>query len=120
MTNKHGECQLLFAWEILTGKKARSMGNLLFEVSFMKFIDDLYNMYKDHLTGDEEDAIIIVSGIFDDFDRDALLDLVHEMDDSKLEEMVIFYIFELLRRKMADEGLGHVTMNTDPTGRIIH
>ncbi|WP_430383830.1 DUF6154 family protein, partial [Acinetobacter baumannii] len=37
----------------------------------MKFVDELFELYKNHLTGDEEDALIIINGILHDFnDRD--------------------------------------------------
>jgi hypothetical protein len=86
----------------------------------LKFIDQLYQLYKDKLTGDEEDVYIIVEGVFSDFQRKDYINLLTELSNEQLEEMVAYYMVELLRRKIADEGLGHVTMDTDIEGNLLH
>jgi hypothetical protein len=86
----------------------------------MKFIDQLYQLYKNKLTGDEEDVYVIVEGVFEEFHRKDFIMLMDELPDEQLEEMVSYYMIELLRRKIANEGLGHATMNTDIEGNMLH
>lgn len=86
----------------------------------MKFINQLYQLYKDKLTGDEEDIYVIVEGIFEDFKRKDYIKLIDDLDNEQLEEMVAYYMIELLRRRIADDGLGHVTMDTDIEGNLLH
>jgi hypothetical protein len=86
----------------------------------MKFVDKVYDLYKDRLTGDEEDAYIIMQGIFEEFDRKDFVKIVQELPDPNIEEMVTYYMIELLRRKLGEEGVGHVTMNTDIEGNLLH
>ncbi|NNV07470.1 DUF6154 family protein [Geobacillus sp. C56-T2] len=72
----------------------------------MKLIDDLYDYYKDRLTGDEEDAEAVAMSILDELDRRHVLKLINEMTDEELLGMFGLYVFESLKAKMAGEGLG--------------
>ncbi|ABO66811.1 Conserved hypothetical protein [Geobacillus thermodenitrificans NG80-2] len=72
----------------------------------MKFIDDLYEYYKDRLTGDEEDAEAVAMSILDELNRRDVLKLIGEMTDEELLGMFGLYLFESLKAKMAREGLG--------------
>ncbi|MEB3749954.1 DUF6154 family protein [Geobacillus sp. FSL W8-0032] len=72
----------------------------------MKLIDDLYDYYKDRLTGDEEDAEAVAMSILDELDRRHVLKLINEMSDEELLGMFGLYVFESLKAKMASEGLG--------------
>ncbi|OQP13086.1 cytosolic protein [Geobacillus thermoleovorans] len=58
----------------------------------MKFTDDLYEYYKDRLTGE--------------LDRRDVLKLIGEMTDEELLGMFGLYVLESLKAKMAREGLG--------------
>lgn len=86
----------------------------------MKFIDDLYNLYRDHLTGDEEDAIALVLGVLQDQDREDMLNLVQDMNEEEVFQMLSMFLIELMRQKMATEGVGTNTLNTDPTSDTFH
>ncbi|ADU94009.1 DUF6154 family protein [Geobacillus sp. Y412MC52] len=72
----------------------------------MKFIDDLYEYYKDRLTGDEEDAEAVAMSILDELSRRDVLKLINEMTDEELLGMFGLYVLESLKAKMAREGLG--------------
>lgn len=72
----------------------------------MKFIDDLYEYYKDRLTGDEEDAEAVTMSILDELSRRDVLKLIGEMTDEELLGMFGLYVLESLKAKMAREGLG--------------
>lgn len=86
----------------------------------MKFIDDLYNLYRDHLTGDEEDAVAIVLGVLQEHDEEDLLNLIKEMDEDEVFHMLSMFLVEMMRQKMAAEGVGNTTLNTDPTSDTFH
>ena len=47
----------------------------------MKFVDELYEYYKNRLTGDEEDAEVMTMSILEELDRNDLLQLIQEMTD---------------------------------------
>lgn len=72
----------------------------------MKLVDQLYDLYKDQLVGDEEDALIIVSGILAELDREHFLEWIGEMSEHDLYEMLGNYLVYRLRQKMAQEGVG--------------
>ena len=86
----------------------------------MKFIDDLYNLYRDHLTGDDEDAIAIVLGVLQEQDRGDMLKLIKDMDEEEIFQMLSMFLIELMRQKMATEGVGSSTLDTDPTRDTFH
>ncbi|MDI3257032.1 MAG: DUF6154 family protein [Kyrpidia sp.] len=72
----------------------------------MRFVDDLYALYKDQLTGDDEDAVMIVSGVLQELSRAELLELVSQLDRDELFQMVGRYLIDQLREKMNREGVG--------------
>ncbi len=86
----------------------------------MKLIDDVYEMYKDHLTGNEEDALVIIYGVLDGFSNEDFTRLFHDLSPDEKFEMTVLYLFEKLRLKMAQEGLGHIGNSDDQDGRILH
>jgi hypothetical protein len=79
----------------------------------MKFIDDLFHLYRDHLTGDEEDAVAIVIGLLQEQNREELLSLTRQMNEDEVFQMMSLYCIEMLRLKMAEEGIGMNTMEPD-------
>ncbi|MGD8190900.1 DUF6154 family protein [Brevibacillus ginsengisoli] len=80
----------------------------------MRFIDELYELYRGHLTRDEEDIVAVVVGILAEQSREELLKLVKDMDEEELFHMVAYYMIEVMKRKIAmeDEGL------EDPEGSL--
>lgn len=79
----------------------------------MKFIDDLYELYKDQLVGDEEDAVALVLYALQDHDRDDLLKLIHEMSEEEMYQMLGNFLIEKLKDKMAKEGIGKYKPHPD-------
>jgi hypothetical protein len=67
----------------------------------MRFIDQLYQMYRGHFNGDEEDIIAIVVGILEEQTREDLNRLIDEMDDEELFHMMATYMIEVMKRKVA-------------------
>ncbi len=76
----------------------------------VRFVDDLYALYKDQLTGDEDDAVIIVSGVLQELSRAELLELVSQLDRDELFQMVGRYLIDRLREKIDREGTGSPTI----------
>ncbi|MBO8171816.1 MAG: hypothetical protein H0Z33_07995 [Bacillaceae bacterium] len=72
----------------------------------MRFIDQLFNMYRDHLTGDEEDLVALVVYILEEQERDDLLKLIHDMSEDEIYQMLGMFMVEMLRKKAAEEGIG--------------
>jgi Family of unknown function (DUF6154) len=80
----------------------------------MKFVDELYEYYKNRLTGDEEDAEVMTMSILEELDRNDLLHLIQEMTDEELMGMVGLYILESLKAKMAHDGIGQTKLRDMP------
>lgn len=76
----------------------------------MKLVDDLYELYRDKLTGDEEDVDILAFSILEDFTHDDLVDLARQMNEEELKGLMAYYIIEKLKVKMIKEGLGRSKM----------
>jgi hypothetical protein len=82
----------------------------------MRFIDELYQLYRGHFNGDEEDITAIVIGILSEQSRKDLNALIDSMDDEELFHMLAYYMIEVLKRKVAmDDNSPH-----DPTPGILH
>ncbi|CEH27703.1 hypothetical protein AM501_16985 [Aneurinibacillus migulanus] len=74
----------------------------------MKLVNDIYNMYRDKLTGDEEDVTAIVMGLLHGQSKEELMQWIQEMQDTEIYQMLGLYLMEMLRVKMAEEGVGSV------------
>lgn len=72
----------------------------------MKFINELYELYKEQLVGDEEDAVALILYTLQDHNRKDFLTLIEGMDEDEVYQMVGQFLIEKLRDKMAQEGLG--------------
>ncbi|GAA0369201.1 DUF6154 family protein [Bacillus horti] len=79
----------------------------------MKFIDDLYELYKDQLVGDEEDAIALVLYALQDHSKDDFIKLIQEMSEEEVYQMLGNYLIEKLKDKMDKEGIGQFTPHAD-------
>ncbi|WP_044747713.1 DUF6154 family protein [Bacillus alveayuensis] len=83
----------------------------------MRFVDELYEYYKDRLTGDDEDIEIVTLSILEELSRNDLLKLIKEMDDEELMTMISLYFIEHLKAKMSEEGIGRTKM---PSIQTLH
>ncbi|UTW69047.1 hypothetical protein KHA80_17920 [Anaerobacillus sp. HL2] len=45
----------------------------------MKLIDDVFEMYKNHLTGDEEDLLFIIYGLLEGVNKKDLEKIFHDL-----------------------------------------
>ncbi|MET3292619.1 DUF6154 family protein [Brevibacillus fluminis] len=69
----------------------------------MRFVDQLYEMYRGHFNGAEEDIIAIVVGTLQEQSADDLYQLIDEMEEEEVFHMVANYFIEVLKRKVAME-----------------
>ncbi|WP_100408073.1 DUF6154 family protein [Bacillus solitudinis] len=79
----------------------------------MRFVDDLYKLYKNHLTGDEEDAYVIIRGILLEFSDNDIEKTMKDMSEHERFEMFSLYLYEKFRLKVAEEGIGQTKMADD-------
>ncbi|MBO0999960.1 hypothetical protein IOC57_19725 [Bacillus sp. SD075] len=77
----------------------------------MKLIEELYNMYRDKMTGDEEDIDMLTFAVLEQLDRKEIFELLQEMDDQELTNLMGLYIIETLKGKFAQNGMN----DTKPT-----
>jgi hypothetical protein len=78
----------------------------------MRFIDEVYEMYKGHFNGDEEDIVAIVAGVLEEQSREDLLRLVSEMEYEEMFQMLAIYMIEVMKRKVA--------MDDESPRKVLH
>lgn len=86
----------------------------------MKFVDDLYKLYRDQLTGNDEDTVEIVLSLFADHTREDLMHLIQQISDEELFQMVSLYVVEAIKRKMVEDGILRLTDYKIPLDPNIH
>lgn len=72
----------------------------------MKLVDELYDLYRNKLTGDEEDIDMLTFAFLEEMSREDLLSIIHEMDEQELNDLVGLYLIESLKGKFAQEEYG--------------
>jgi hypothetical protein len=72
----------------------------------MKLVDELFEFYRDKLTGDEEDIDMLAFAILEEMSRDDILNLINELSTQELYNLVGIYLIESLREKFAQEEYG--------------
>ncbi|MFE4143404.1 DUF6154 family protein [Peribacillus simplex] len=77
----------------------------------LKLIEELYNMYRDKMTGDEEDIDMLTFAVLEQLDRKEIFELLQEMDDQELTNLMGLYIIETLKGKFAQNSMN----DTKPT-----
>ncbi|WP_027415263.1 DUF6154 family protein [Aneurinibacillus terranovensis] len=80
----------------------------------MKLINEIYNFYRDRFIGDEEDVMAIVLSILQEQNREEMLQWINEMQESEIYQMLGLYLMEMLRLKLAEEGLSIPPMGSKP------
>ncbi len=86
----------------------------------MKFVDELFKLYKEHLTATDEAAIEIVLTLFADHEREDLMRFISELSDDEVFQMVSFYVIEMVKRKMSQEGLERINEGEYPLDPNVH
>jgi hypothetical protein len=70
----------------------------------MRFVDQVYSLYRDQLTDDEEDAVLIVLSILEDQSKENIMELIASMSDDEVMQMMGVYLVEMLKLKMIQDG----------------
>jgi hypothetical protein len=72
----------------------------------MKIVDELYDLYRDKLTGDEEDIDMLTFAFLEEMTREDLISMIAEMDEQELYDLMGLYLIESLKGKFAKEDYG--------------
>jgi len=83
----------------------------------MRFVDELYEFYKDRFTGDEEDPEVVVLSILQELAREDLFALLKEMDDEELYTLIASYLIEELYDKISEDDI--IQMKSS-TSHLLH
>ncbi|MFB4166056.1 DUF6154 family protein [Alteribacillus sp. JSM 102045] len=86
----------------------------------MEFVDNLYDLYKNKLTGDEEDALIIIEGILQTFSSKDVDELMDKLSDQERYDMLALFLYEKFRQKLAEEGIGQTKNRDDVNTKYYH
>ncbi|RSK28265.1 cytosolic protein [Bacillus sp. HMF5848] len=85
-----------------------------------KFIQELYNMYREKLSGDEEDADFLAFSVLEELNREDLMEFIQEMGTQELTDMVGLYMIEHLKALIGEEQISEMKSVDHSNGRIIH
>lgn len=80
----------------------------------MNFIDELYQLYRDKLTGDDEDIDVLALSVLEQLDRNDVLQLISELEDRELYNLMGLYLTDSLKRRFAND-----TFDQDPS-KFLH
>ncbi|MFE8698163.1 DUF6154 family protein [Cytobacillus sp. FJAT-53684] len=69
----------------------------------MKIIDELYELYRNKLTGDEEDIDMLAFAFLEEMDREDLLSMINDLNNQELYDLMGLYLIESLKGKFASE-----------------
>jgi hypothetical protein len=72
-------------------------------VENLKIVDELYEFYRNKLTGDEEDIDMLAFAFLEEMSYEDLLNIIHEMDKQELYDLIGLYLIESLKSKFAQE-----------------
>ncbi|ALC89595.1 hypothetical protein AM500_07335 [Bacillus sp. FJAT-18017] len=84
----------------------------------MKLVDELYELYRNKLTGDEEDIDMLAFAFLEEMSHEDLLALIQEMDKQELYNLMGIYLIESLKVKFAKDEYGQRPTGFHP--RNIH
>lgn len=78
----------------------------------MKLVDELYDLYRDKLTGDEEDIDMLTFAFLEEMSKEDLLSIIHDMNEQELFDLMGLFLIESLKGKFAQEEYGQRRINT--------
>ncbi|MDF2903826.1 MAG: hypothetical protein K0S25_1464 [Bacillus sp. (in: firmicutes)] len=89
------------------------------EVLKVKLVDELFELYRNKLTGDDEDIDMLAFAILEEMSRDDILQLIHDLSTQEIYNLVGVYLIESLKEKFAQEEYGQHRPQTN-LPRNIH
>lgn len=72
----------------------------------MKLVDEIFEFYRDKLSGDEEDIDMLTFALLEQMSYEDLMDIIKEMNKQELYDLVGLYLLESLKMKFASEDYG--------------
>lgn len=84
----------------------------------LKIIEELFTVYRNHLSGTDEDFKMLAEAFIEEMDRESLEEYIHELDDFSFKEMVKLYVIHFLKEKYKKENL--LFPISFPTDKEIH
>lgn len=70
----------------------------------MSFVDEVYSLYRDQLTDNEEDVVAVVLDLLEEQQRNHLMQLIREMTDDEVMQMMGVYLVEMIKLRMVQDG----------------
>ncbi|MBY0122852.1 DUF6154 family protein [Bacillus sp. S/N-304-OC-R1] len=86
----------------------------------MKIVDELYELYRHKLTGDEEDIDMLTFAFLEEMSREDLLKLIQDLNNQELYDLMGLYIIESLKGKFASEDFRRPQRSSNIHHRNIH
>jgi hypothetical protein len=71
-------------------------------------------LYRDKLTGDDEDIDILALAVLEQLDRKDVMQLINELEDRELYNLMGIYIIDSLKKRFAKEDF------QSPTSKYLH
>lgn len=85
----------------------------------LKLVDELFELYRNKLTGDDEDIDMLAFAVLEEMSREDLLQLINDLPTQEVYNLIGVYLIESLREKFAQEEYGqHRPQPSSP--RNIH
>lgn len=84
----------------------------------LKIIEELFTVYRNHLSGTDEDFKMLAEAFLEEMDRASLEEYIHELDESSFRMMVELYIIHFLKEKYKKENILFPIIS--PTDKEIH
>lgn len=75
-------------------------------VCTLKLVDEIYEFYRDKLTGDEEDIDMLAFAFLEEMSYEDLLSIIKDLEQQELYDLVGLYLIEALKVKFAQEEYG--------------
>lgn len=86
----------------------------------MGFVDEIYEMYRNHLKGTEDDAITLVLDLLQDHKREEILSKISEMEDYEIYQMFSIYLIEALKVKIVGEDIQTLKSKQNSSDSTYH
>ncbi|WP_054635382.1 DUF6154 family protein [Thalassobacillus sp. C254] len=86
----------------------------------MKLVEELYDMYKDHITGDEEDAFIIIEGVLSELSDKDLKTIFNQASYKERYSILLHYLYHEFISLAAEKGLGTTNNEDDQISKNLH
>ena len=69
----------------------------------MKIIEELFDVYRNHLSGNDEDFKMLTEAFLEEMDRESLEEFIHELSDQEFNQLVGLYVMHFLKMKYKKE-----------------